>query len=286
MPSTDFRNFGLSLRNIGNLLPSLAVGSGAPAAPIGGRRTRTGEEIVSSRGANRSQGAGNTLASSVYDRMRVDILTGALRPGDKLRADFLRTRYQVGTSPMREALNRLASDGLVVHEDQRGFRVATVSKEELVDLIKARCWLEEVALRQSIGHGDAEWEEHVVLAFHRLSRVPRSASETAYAINPEWERLHREFHRSLLSGCGSRWVLGFCDQLNDQTHRYRQIAAQAEDDPQRYEVGEHRAIMEATVARDASRAIELLMQHFGRTSEIILNNVPGLQADGSADAPG
>ncbi len=207
--------------------------------------------------------------------MRDDILAGELTPGDKLRADFLRARYDIGTSPMREALNRLAADGLVVHEDQRGFRVSSISKAELVELIRTRCWLEEIALRESIANGDAAWEEQVLLAFHRLSRVPRSASETSYVVNPEWERLHGDYHRVLIDACGSRWMRGFCQQLNDQTHRYRQIAARV-DDPRRDEIDEHKAIMEATIARDTGRATRLLMEHFTRTSDLIQARFPEL----------
>lgn len=217
--------------------------------------------------------------------MRDDVLTGSLKPGEKLRADFLRDRYDVGTSPVREALNRLAADGLVVHEDQRGFRVSSVSKAELVELIMTRCWLEEIALGESIANGDAAWEEGIVLAFHRLSRVPRSASETSYAINSEWEKLHRDYHLALITACGSRWLLGFCDQLNDQTHRYRQIAAHV-DDPRRNEIDEHRAIMDAAIARDRERAVGLLKEHFTRTSDLIIARVPSLPVGETPDADG
>lgn len=220
-------------------------------------------------------GTGNTLATSVYDRMREDILTGELPPANKLRAEFLRARYGVGTSPMREALNRLAADGLVVHEDQRGFRVSAVSTAELGELLKTRCWLEEIALRQSIANGDAAWEESIVLSFHRLSRQPRSASEDAYSYNPEWENLHHAFHRNLIDACGSRWLIGYCDQLNDQTLRYRQIAAQF-DDPRRNEVDEHREIMDATIARDDDQAVSLLIRHFEDTNELIRKHVPDM----------
>ena len=234
------------------------------------------QSILPAENNRKTGGSGNTLATSVYDRMREDILTGKLPPGDKLRADFLRARYEVGTSPMREALNRLSADGLVVHEDQRGFRVAAVSTAELEELLKTRCWLEEIALRQSIANGDAAWEETIVLSFHRLSRQPRSASEDSYAFNPEWENLHHEFHRNLISACGSRWLIGYCDQLNDQTLRYRQIAANV-DDPRRNEVEEHREIMEATVTRNAAAAVKLLIQHFEDTNELIRKHVPDMR---------
>jgi len=209
-----------------------------------------------------------TLASSVYDQLRDDLLSGRLRPGEKLRAEYLRERYNVGNSPIREALNRLSADGLVVREDQKGFHVSTVSREDLAELVKTRCWLEETALREAINNRNVEWEENLVLAFHRLSRVPRSANEQTYASNPEWERRHADFHRVMISACGSRWLLGFCDQLRDQADRYRQLAATASF-RQRNEGDEHRAIMDAAINGEADMAVELLKSHYSHTLNII-----------------
>ena len=112
--------------------------------------------------------ASTTVASSVYDQLRLDILTGDLRPGEKLRSEFLRDRYHAGISPVREALNRLATERLVCREDQRGFHVAAVSKAGLIELTKTRCWVEEIALRESIEHGDDTWEEGIVLTTGKI----------------------------------------------------------------------------------------------------------------------
>lgn len=223
-----------------------------------------------------------TLASSVYDRLRDDILSGALPPADKLRTEALRERYGVGNSPLREALNRLSADGLVTREDQKGFRVAAATRADLEELVKTRCWLEEIALRQSIEHGDDEWEETVVLQYHRLSRVRRSSSEDEYVVNPEWETRHRAFHLSLLSACGSRWLMQYCAQLNDQADRYRQLAIVVSY-PKRNELVEHEAIMRAATSRDADEAVRLLLAHYDRTAEIIRNSLPEF-AGPSADA--
>lgn len=217
------------------------------------------------------EGVSATLASSVYERLRTDILTGGLRPGEKLRAEFLRERYRVGNSPVREALNRLSADGLVVRRDQKGFYVATVSRADLAELIKTRCWLAEVALRAAIEAGGDAWEEGIVVAFHRLSKTPRSASAESYAFNPEWERLHRGFHKNLIAACGSQLLLGFCEQLDDHADRYRQLAIRASF-PTRNELDEHRAIMDATIARRADEAVERLAAHYRRTGEIILES--------------
>ena len=213
-----------------------------------------------------------TLASSVYDRLRDDILSGALAPDDKLRTEALRERYGVGNSPLREALNRLSADGLVTREDQKGFRVATASRADLEELVKTRCWLEEIALRQSIENGGDDWEEAVVLQYHRLSRMRRSSSEDKYVVNFEWETRHRAFHLALLSACGSRWLMQYCAQLNDQADRYRQLAIVVSY-PKRNELSEHEAIMRAATSREADEAVRLLLAHYDRTAGIIKNTI-------------
>jgi len=228
------------------------------------------ETGISSIDNDRNGAGGATLATSIYGQIRSDILSGKLRPGEKLRAEFLRDRYQAGNSPIREALNRLSVDGFVTREEQRGFRVATVSKDDLRELIDTRCWLEETALRKSIENGGTQWEEGLVLAFHRLSRVPRSSQEKTFERNPEWDDLHRAFHMALISACGSRWLLGFCEQLNDQADRYRRLSS--ESYPDRDPMQEHRTIMDAAIDGDADRAVEVLHEHYRRTGDIILES--------------
>lgn len=211
----------------------------------------------------------NTLASTVYDRLRSDILTGKLAPSRKLAIDFLCKQYETGQIPIREALNRLTSDGLVNRRDRRGFHVAPVNAEDLADMVKTRCILESAALRESIAARTPAWEERIVLAYHRMSRAPRSLSNKVYRENPEWEKLHREFHLSLISACGSRWLLAFCAQLADQTYRYCQIGFQRTF-PVRNDTEEHRQLMEAVIDGNADKATRLFQKHLRFTAEIIL----------------
>ena len=207
-----------------------------------------------------------TLTSAVYERLRRDVLVGRLRPGEKLRIEALRATYEVGASPLREALNRLSAEGLVVQEDQRGFRVSPVSLDDLKELTRTRCWLNEIALRESIARGDTAWEERVVLTHHRLARTP-VYSDASSKLDSEWERRHREFHAALISACGSRWLTAFCESLFDQADRYRYLSVYAHE--HRDFVGEHRAIMEATLARNAESAVRLLIDHISKTAELV-----------------
>ncbi len=212
-----------------------------------------------------------TLATNLHELIRADLLGGRFDPGSKLAIDAIASRYSAGQTPVREALNRLTSEGLVERRDQRGFAVAKVSADDLIEITLTRCWLEEIALRQSIARRDTEWEERLVLAHHRLTRTPRSLSSTRFENNPEWEPLHRAFHEALIGGCGSRWLIGFCNQLADQLFRYRQLSVRRAF-PKRHERDEHKAIVDAAVAGDADTAVALLQSHYQRTADMIRND--------------
>jgi GntR family carbon starvation induced transcriptional regulator len=226
-----------------------------------------------------------TLATSIYGLLRRDILRGVFRPGEKLRIEALSDRYEVGATPLREALNRLSAEELVLRIDQRGFRVAEVSLDDLAELTKTLCWISERGLREAIQHGDATWEDGIVLAAHHLSRVPREGDEGYSSFNPEWERRHRDLHLAMLRACGSRWLLDFYSLLVDRHDRYKYLAAVGAVE-RRDTAAEHRGIVEAVLARDAERAVALANEHIRLTGEIVMRShrpQPGGGVTGSAD---
>jgi DNA-binding GntR family transcriptional regulator len=227
----------------------------------------------------RSDERKSTLATSVYERLRADLLSGRLEPNSKLRVEWVAANYGAGTSPVREALNRVAAEGLLIRHDQRGFSVVPVSLEDLEEITRTRCWVEEIALRESIRHRTPAWEEEIVLALHWLGREPPKMPGEEHVTNPEWERRHRGLHRALISGCRSRWIIGLCDNLADQAYRYRQIARRGIGEA-RDALGEHRIIAELAIAGRADEAVAALLAHYRETTEICR---VGLQ--GQADAP-
>jgi DNA-binding GntR family transcriptional regulator len=208
-----------------------------------------------------------TLATSVYEQLRADLLSGRLEPDTKVRVEWVVSQYGAGASPVREALNRLASEGLLDRQEQRGFSVVPISEPDLDELTRTRCLVEGLALREAIKNHSVAWEEEIVLALHRLSRIPRSLPDEGRATNPDWEQAHRRFHRALIAACGSRWLIGFCEQLADQAFRYRQIAS-GDLTSTRDQMAEHRTIAELTVAADADRAAEALVRHYQLTRDL------------------
>ncbi|QUS37412.1 GntR family transcriptional regulator [Falsirhodobacter algicola] len=214
---------------------------------------------------------------TLVGRLRDDILAGRLAPGLKLQMTFLMQRYEAGQTPLREALNRLTSEGLVESRVQRGFYVSSVYPGELRELTKTRSWLEAIALRESMLHATPEWEEALVLAHHRLTRTPRSLAPDTFEDNPEWERHHRDFHNVLLSGCGSRPLQEFCVQLSDRLYRYRMLSIRKVFTT-RHVRDEHSEILRLVLNGDITGATDALSHHYERTAEAVLKDMEALDA--------
>lgn len=215
------------------------------------------------------ENSARTLASDVRERLRADIVNCVLKPGARLRFEEIKTRYDVGLSPIREALFRLVSEGLVISEDHRGFRVAPVSRAKLVDISFMRKELEAMALKLSIERGDVAWESLVLSSFHQLAAI--SSKNDNGSLDPEWERRHKAYHFALASACGSEWLLQFREMLSDQWARYRCLCIQYTRQ-ERDVLEEHKEIMEAALARDASAAVYLVGRHISRSAQIILDS--------------
>ena len=116
-----------------------------------------------------------------------------------------------------------------------------------------------------------QWEEQLLLAEHRLGRTPRSLNAEHFEDNPEWERLHRAFHKTLIGNCGSQSLIAFCGQLADQLYRYRRLSIQKAF-PSRHVADEHQAIMSAVLSGGADEAVALLTAHYRQTAEVILRD--------------
>lgn len=215
---------------------------------------------------------GRTLFEGVYQDLRADILACRLRPGAKLQINLIAEERSISLSGIREALSRLSAEGLVVSEPQRGFRVAPVSKEELVDLTRTRMDIEALCLSRSIDQGGVDWETGVVAAMHRLSRTAYLALDNDRRLSDEWAEAHQAFHDALIGANGSHYLTRFRKSLYQQSERYRRLSVPVF--PQTRDVGsEHRAIAEAALQRQTARACELVSEHVLLTMRIIIEGL-------------
>ena len=215
-----------------------------------------------------------TLTEETLYRLRRDIISGVLPAGEKIKSEVIKHRYNVGTSPVREALFQLATDGLVKADGQRGFRVAELREADLLDIADWRARLECEALRRSIAAGTLDWEAHAIAAFHRMKRVE---SDSRYREMSEkeaadlWEEYHREFHFALYSTCGSPWLLRFCELLIQHGERYRR-AYIAYPRVAKAITQEHEALLEAALARETEQAVDVLEKHIRHAANLALQH--------------
>lgn len=191
-----------------------------------------------------------TISSRVLADLRGAILRNELPPGAKINLDQLRERFDTSISPLREALARLTADGLVLFEDQRGFRVSPVSAAELDDILEMRAILEVAALREAIGQGSLDWESNIIRALHRLGR-------TSPTDDPEqWLMSHDAFHGALIAGTPRLMLRRTCAGLMDLLRRYRGLTGlvgNGEGGP-----GVHEGIAMAAVRRETEEAVQRL----------------------------
>lgn len=216
-----------------------------------------------------------TEATLVAERLREEIVRGRVRPSTKLKLAALAEEYGIGRGPLREAASKLAAERLVVFEDHRGFRVAPISREELIDLTQTRQRVETMVLRDAITHGDDEWEATVLAALHRLGKA--SNLDPSEAGRAKFSDRHREFHAALCSACPSTYLLRFRQTLYDHSERYRSLAEDRyRRDAHRDVPTEHADIAQAAVERKVERACDLLRDHIARTANTLIEAFPKL----------
>ena len=212
--------------------------------------------------------APRTLVERAYLGLRHDVVCGKLAPGERLRVEHLKDQYEVGAGTLREALSLLVSDALVTSEGQRGFRVAPISLADLEDVTNTRVMLETDALRQSIRHGDAQWQETLVQCYERLSKTEVDLAESG---SDRWERRNKAFHEALIAGFNSNWSKYFLSILYRHGERHRNInwRLTAAHTSGRDVHQEHEAIFRAAIDRQEARAALALEAHIRLTHDIV-----------------
>jgi DNA-binding GntR family transcriptional regulator len=199
-----------------------------------------------------------TVAESTYRRIRADIIFGRLAPAQKLKLESLKETYETSVSTLREILNRLSSEGLVVAEGQRGFEVSPISATDLREIAALRLLLETHALEQSFERGDVDWEARLVSAHHKLSRMEDIMASGNPAQAEDWKRYDWEFHQALISACGSKLLMHTHSVVFDKYLRYQMAALSYRGE---IAAQEHRQLLDAAMARQTETAKKILIVH-------------------------
>lgn len=216
------------------------------------------------------QASKRTLAGDVYETLRSDILTCRIEPGSKIRINDLCGQLGVSLGAVREALSKLSSEGLVTSEAQKGFRVAPVSRQELVDLTSTRVDIENLCLAEAISNGDVVWESQIVASLHHLSRLSERDPDDPARLSERWVVAHAAFHLALVAACRNAVKVRVRASLYDQSERYRRLSVPARGPAKRDTLREHRLIAAAVLARDVATATKLMADHLNKTTKILL----------------
>ena len=209
-----------------------------------------------------------------YQQLRDDLLNGQIPPAAKLQISNLKDRYQTSVGTVREALSRLAAEGMLEKKGQRGYWAARVSLEEFRDIARLRAMLEVDALRRSIVNGDLDWEAEVVGAMHRLSSINERNSGNPGDHSLWLVQENLRFHMALIANCRSDWQTRFVSSLYDHAQRYWKIAIFKRDaEAPVLQMQEHERILEKALDRDADGACRLLSQHIEGAARNVIRTV-------------
>jgi DNA-binding GntR family transcriptional regulator len=170
----------------------------------------------------------NTRANVLTTRLRAAIIKGDLAPGQKINLDRLRSEFGVSLSPLREAISRLAVDGLVLVQDQRGASIAPLSHEELEEIGRVRREVDMIAVRDAIERGGSAWATRLRDAAFALHAV--ASCEKSDDLAENWAVAQARFYQALIAGCQMPMFIAFCTNLSDLQERYhRQLPGQSTD---------------------------------------------------------
>lgn len=210
-----------------------------------------------------------TLAQQCYQELENNIIDGILQPGQKLKMIELKTQLDAGQSPIREALSRLVTTGLVEAEDNKGFRVTKISESDIRDIYRTYLQIELLAIKQAIQLGDLEWKSNIVRALYELSTVEILDRPVAYG---QWAEKNYSFHVALISGCGSPSLMQIRADIYRRFDRYCRIAFNFNNSTQQLTANheEHRKLADAVLEHNFNKVEQLMTQHImGALEDVI-----------------
>lgn len=214
-------------------------------------------------------------AAQILDSLTNDIIQGKYSPRQKLHIKTLKDRYNVGTSPLREALSQLIAKDLVISENQRGFYVSDISIEDLTDIYQARAKIESLCIEMAIEKGDDFWEANLIAASHRLNKYSKSDEIDMV----EWQNRHSAFHESLVAGCMSPRLLQVRHSLYEKSTRYRNLWLKENifnTEALGINQKEHTELLNLALNRDTESATRLIEDHILTPVEIIKKSLSQL----------
>lgn len=207
-----------------------------------------------------------TAHASVTELIRLAILSGELAAGTRLVQSELAQRLQLSTTPIREALRDLTTEGLVDFDPYRGAIVHAPSTDELLSVYEMRRLLVPLSVRRGVARIT---DEELAVARGLLAELGTTSNRI------QWVELNRRFHRTLDEACGSQPLISVLGRLADLAALYVNISVQDEG-KRRVANAEHKRVLKAYERRDAERAESEMLSHLKATVSAVL---PAIETD-------
>jgi DNA-binding GntR family transcriptional regulator len=213
-----------------------------------------------------------TKGDLAYQILRREILRGVLQPGESLNQVDLAARIKMSTTPVREALNRLQADGLVISDGFRVFRVVRLNAEEARNIYESRIALDPYAAQ-------------LAAIRHVKEDAPKMRNAfAAYASDTDSMELHYAFHRAIYSSCGNDLLIGLLDSVWARSDRYRRFGKKhVPVVPIDERLEQHKVLLELVLAGKSTEVAEAMLEHVQRsvttkTTEVLPASPPGAVA--------
>lgn len=223
---------------------------GVGAVAIGAGRLRIEEHL--------------SLQERVYRRLREAIVSGSLAPGQRLIETSLAEQLGVSRSPVREAIRRLAQDGLVTFVPRRGVSVGNPSPGEVEEVYTIRGALEALAARLAACRRSARQLEQLRRTLARMERATENGDHSGLL------RADNDFHRALVEASGNQRLIEIAAALLDTSRRVRQSVLSGDTSWARTTWENHRAVLAALESPDPEAAAMLVSTHMERAKERML----------------
>lgn len=207
----------------------------------------------------------STKSDYAYEWLREAILAGEYPPGAALNQMLLAETIGISTTPLRESLRRLSSEGLVELESHRDARVTALSAVEARGIIEMRRVLDPLALELAAERRTQSDIEQIIAAQQRLEASSDGVPSDGSALD---SRAHREFHTVLYRASHNPLLISTLDLLWDKAERYRQLGLQTVADHEedleakrRRKSADHADLVDSITSADPARAGEVMRRH-------------------------
>ncbi len=211
-----------------------------------------------------------SFATICFDKITNLILQGTLKPGEKLKGEYLKQELRTGLSPIREALFKLINTGLVEFKDNAGFNVTTLSKEKVQDIFKSHAKIECLLLRDSIENADDIWESKIIASLYTLAKIERTKHAIDYNL---WSPKNEEFHNTLISGCKLNTLIEMRDKCLQMKEWCINLSLKNAKTTILVDHTEHALIAELAINKKTELCCSKLYQHLTMGIDITIQNL-------------